>query len=813
MLNFNHLELMTKKQAHLLYDVSFHFPDTGLIGIHAVEEELLQRFALIFAGMEKPDTGTISYGDVSIEAYKEEELADYRATFMASLFGDFQLRQQLSVFDNIMMGLDYSLQEVEELLWEWQLQYKRDDAIEDISFEDQMKTVLVRTLLRHPHALVFYPDSTPFSRKELSVFYPLLKKLSQRILVIVIGDPACFPLCDRRIELAAGYIVSDTDSYETLSCPLMETKKPFKLDHEIKNMLSHKLNQHFRLKFHMLAILILISFACLSTSIFSTTLNIGDIEMMFLEQNHYSTIAIEKHAKGNDGSIYPSQYEPMNSKDIEVLKKNLKGTITTSYYPQNLGMLISGYSSDAMTHTDRYALIEADGIEDIGAKNLYGRYPQNSYEVALNYTDALQLVDWRELGGSEPEKLLYQTIYWFGHPLMITGILMGESDNNNLNLKMYGYQEQTSESASSLGSRSLYVVKGFHQEHMISSQQTYQKSEKRIIDSLTSLSYNFDDLLPITYSMYYYDGEHKLSQGMYTAIADDLEDGEVILNFSMALQLGYRETYLKDYQNANVSEVERIQSFESFADHWINKEIQLQTYSVAGDASNSTIMKKTVRVKGFLYPFSWEYMDMYDQDLGDIYIRKDTIKDQLQPNVMIEETYFHTDNKEDMEKALTYLLDHERYSAFFSTSRLLQFFVVDLKNMSLLLAAGGGISLLVSLLLLVRYLRKAIHQLMKEMSVYFLFGETLRNIKKFYIRYFSGVLTRRVLFGGFCGTMILAGFILMIFFKISMYTAILYNLLLPLVLVLLFLMIITGFLFLYLHRASVIDEDILRDKR
>lgn len=812
MLNFNHLEIRTKKQTHLLHDVSFHFADTGFVSIHAPEEELLQRLAKVLAGIQEPDAGSLHYSTTRIHEFSDDELAYYRTSFMASMFGDCQLRLQESVLDNITMGLDFPVYEIEQLLEEWQLSDKRKYAMEDLSFEDQMKTVLIRLLLRHPQALVFYPASTPFSRKELSECYPLLKKLSLRMLVIVVGDPVSFPLSDRVIELENGYIVSDTDVYQTTSCPIRNSDIPFALNGEVQDMLMKRLNQHFRIKFHVMAILILISFVCLSTSIFSTSLNIVDIQMMFLEQNHYSTIAIEKHAKGNDGTVYPNQFEEMTHQDIKELEKNLKGKVTTSYYPLNTDLLPSGSDSKDITDVSSYVLLEADDISDVGVQNIVGRYPQNVYEVAMNYEDALLQVDWRSLGGKEPERLLYQTVYWFGEPMMITGILMGDTKNNNLSMQMFGYQEQVNRFIPTLGERSLYVVKGFHEESLMNSQVTYRKSLKRMVDSLTSRVFDFDNLVPLTYAMYYYDGKNKLSLGMYTAVASDLESDEVILNFSMALQLGYRETYIQDYQNDNVSEVERIQSFEDFCDKWIGKEIRLQTYLVQGAASNSTIMKKPVKIKGFLYPYTWQYLNEYNQEKGDIYIAMDTIQKDLRSNVAIQETYFHTDNKQDMKKALTYLLQHEQYSAFFSASGLLQFFVVDLKNMSVLLAVVGGASLFISLLLLMRYLHRAIRKLEKEMSVYFLFGETMQNIKKFYIRYFAGMLTRRVLFGGFCGTVILAGFILIIYFKLSMYTKILYNLLLPLVLALLFLLIVTVFLIQYMRRCEVIDEEILRDK-
>ena len=71
-----------------------------------------------------------------------------------------------------------------------------------------------------------------------------------------------------------------------------------------------------------------------------------------------------------------------------------------------------------------------------------------------------------------------------------------------------------------------------------------------------------------------------------------------------------------------------------------------------------------------------------------------------------------------MRKALQYLRQHPTYSAFFSRSRLLQFFVVDLKKMSFLLFISGGAAMLLSIALLVHLLQSIMEDGRKEMSIY-----------------------------------------------------------------------------------------------
>ena len=133
----------------------------------------------------------------------------------------------------------------------------------------------------------------------------------------------------------------------------------------------------------------------------------------------------------------------------------------------------------------------------------------------------------------------------------------------------------------------------------------------------------------------------------------------------------------------------------------IGKTIEVQAYAIDTAPDDSTLMKKTVKIKGFLFPITWDYMEDYLKNEGSILMNKEAVADCMQPNTMIQSVYFHSEKETDMRKALQYLRQHPTYSAFFSRSRLLQFFVVDLKKMSFLLFISGGAAMLLSIVLLV----------------------------------------------------------------------------------------------------------------
>lgn len=119
MLKLNRITLENTEKTHRMEDVSFHFPDTGFISIHGDDESLMLQLARLLAGLHKPCSGSMVYGEEVMEYFTPQEQCRYRSVCTASLFCDFQLLEQRSVLDNIRMSYDEDEQELDDLLRQW----------------------------------------------------------------------------------------------------------------------------------------------------------------------------------------------------------------------------------------------------------------------------------------------------------------------------------------------------------------------------------------------------------------------------------------------------------------------------------------------------------------------------------------------------------------------------------------------------------------------------------------------------------------------------------------------------------------------
>ena len=115
-----------------------------------------------------------------------------------------------------------------------------------------------------------------------------------------------------------------------------------------------------------------------------------------------------------------------------------------------------------------------------------------------------------------------------------------------------------------------------------------------------------------------------------------VKEDEVLLDFSMALRLGYRSRYLEGYRDDALPSWDmREADYTSFIKNWIGKTIEVQAYAIDTAPDDSTLMKKTVKIKGFLFPITWDYMEDYLKNEGSILMNKEAVADCMQPNTII----------------------------------------------------------------------------------------------------------------------------------------------------------------------------------
>lgn len=741
----------------LFEDLSFALAQKGFVSFCA-EQEASSCMAKLLSAQSYPRLGAIWFQDTRLDR-KNVMNGTLRASFVQGLFGDFQLLQNKSVFYNVTLDLPYQSLDVETLLKEWGLDRKKYTAIEDLEFEDQAKTIIVRCLLRHTKMIVYDVQSSPFSLKERERLYQLLKKCSKQLLIVVCGDAEANKYADQIIECQNGYLLSDT-LYQDHEEHLI-TLRQFHLPVMKKKAIWKDINQRSLWKFRILFLCLLVSAIAINVVVFNAQLHLVELEESVLSSRGQNAIQIEKQAVGDDGKIYSTYYEPMTLEDGEALEDQIQGNLIYSYEVENPRQEMERIYGTLWNEQDLYNLqvVELKNPDQLGLKTIKGRFPNNYFEVCISSIMARQLLQsgyFEDLNPehSQVEDVVGETILWFDRYLRITGIVSND-ENENLNIQIQQVEENGSKNTSYLYQNNLFVKKGFIQNHDVSKQLTFPN----VIKQLTFLGQQTISLDQIRYQegiTSYYDGAYWHDRNSWTS-DDILKENEVYLDFYSVYQLIYKTRYWDVVTNDDMTLEEKQNDYYNVAATLVGKTMEVGTYRISGASSNSTFMNQTVVIKGILADGGHIFDKGFDPNAygGKIIMNKDVLLPYMKENYQVDKLLYQSDDREEMIETLNYLKEHEYYVAFVSNSRMFQAFVVDIKALKNVLLFIGisflGLYLMGFLYLLDRNRRSN----RKEMTIYYLFGETKQRLVLMYLRNASFNLLRYSLFSGIASLIVI----------------------------------------------------------
>lgn len=814
MIKVEHLHICQKNNI-LFEDISFTLAQRGFVSFYA-ERDACSSMAKLLGAQSYPKQGSLWFQDIQLDR-KSVVNGTLRSSFVQGLFGDFQLLQNKNVLYNVTLGLSYQNQDVETLLKEWGLDRRKYTAVEDLEFEDQAKTIIVRCLLRQTKMIVYDVHSSPFSLKERERLYQLLKRCSDQILVVVCGDEEASKYANHIIECREGYIISNTLHKKQQEHPV--TIREFHLPAMKKKAIWKDINQRSLWKFRILFLCLLVSAIAINVVVFNAQLHLVELEESVLSSRGQNAIQIEKQAVGDDGRIYSSYYETLSFEDGSALEKQIQGNLIYSYEVENPRQELERIYGTLWNERDLYNLqvVEMEHMDQLGLKTITGRFPETYFEVCISSIMARQLLQSEYFEDLNPnqarvEDVIGETLIWYDRYLRITGIVSND-ENENLNIQIQQVLDNGSKDTSYLYQNNLFVKKGFIQNHDVSKQKTFPN----VIKQLTYLGQQTISLDQIRYQegiTSYYDGAYWHDRNTWTK-DDMLKEDEVFLDFYAVYQLIYQARYRDVLVNDEMTLEEKQNDYYNVAASLVGKTMEVGAYRISGSSSNSTVMSHSVVIKGILSDGGHIFDEGFDPDAfgGKIIMNKDVLMPYMKENYQIDKLFYQSDDREEMIETLHYLKEHEYYVAFVSNSRMFQAFVVDIKALKDVLLFIGITFLLLYLIGFLYLLDRNRRSNRKEMSIYYLFGETKTRLEFMYLRNASFNLLRYSLFSGIASLIVIYILIYFIYTDfVNTEIPILFYIMIPIVFLLCVWIVFTFIVYGFLKLRNILDECVNRKK-
>jgi putative ABC transport system ATP-binding protein len=202
---------------HVLKGVSFNIGRGETVGFVGPSGSGKSTLLMIVAGLERPDSGTVTVDGTLLDRLDEDELARFRGARIGIVFQSFHLIPTMTALENVAIPLELcgardAFARAEQELTAVGLGERRSHYPGQLSGGEQQRVALARALAPHPSILVAdeptgnLDDATGKSIIDLMF---ALKRDRGSTLILVTHDLTLAARCERQIRLRSGRIEGD----------------------------------------------------------------------------------------------------------------------------------------------------------------------------------------------------------------------------------------------------------------------------------------------------------------------------------------------------------------------------------------------------------------------------------------------------------------------------------------------------------------------------------------------------------------------------------------------------------------------------
>lgn len=197
----------------------------------------------MITGIDRPTSGEIVVGGVSVHALNENQLAIWRGRQLGIVFQFFQLLPMLSLIENIMLPMDFCnmytprqrRQRAKELLAMMEMEAHADKLPTEISGGQQQRVAIARALANDPPILLADEPTGNLDSLTAEVVFSIFADLVKqgKTVVMVTHDSSLARRVNRTVLIVDGEIVNE---FIARALPQLTTQQMLKATHMIEPM-------------------------------------------------------------------------------------------------------------------------------------------------------------------------------------------------------------------------------------------------------------------------------------------------------------------------------------------------------------------------------------------------------------------------------------------------------------------------------------------------------------------------------------------------------------------------------------------------
>ena len=211
---------------HALNNMDLVFPKHGLVFIVGVSGSGKSTLMNMLSGVDTPTEGEVIIDGKSLFVQNKKELFGYRNSYVGLIFQDYNLIEDMNVYDNIKLPLellgikDYSV--IDEILKKVDIEDIKYSSVNEISSGQMQRVAIARALVKDSAVILADEPTGNLDSKNTKIVMDLLKEISKDRLVVVIthDDDAAHEYGDQIIEIEDGRILENKVQDENINTEL-----------------------------------------------------------------------------------------------------------------------------------------------------------------------------------------------------------------------------------------------------------------------------------------------------------------------------------------------------------------------------------------------------------------------------------------------------------------------------------------------------------------------------------------------------------------------------------------------------------------
>lgn len=198
----------------LLHDISLEIEQGEFLGIIGESGAGKSTLLNIIAGLDNDIEGNYFYGDKRINELSNIELAKFRNSSIGIVFQDFFLINHYTVLKNILLPLDYSkkqnndILDIDKLLKDLKIKDLKNEKVENLSGGEKQRVAIARAIVNNPDIIVADEPTGALDSENSKKIMGIFRELNQKgkTIVLVTHDNFISSYCSKVIEIIDGEI-------------------------------------------------------------------------------------------------------------------------------------------------------------------------------------------------------------------------------------------------------------------------------------------------------------------------------------------------------------------------------------------------------------------------------------------------------------------------------------------------------------------------------------------------------------------------------------------------------------------------------